>query len=767
MHEVVSQGEWITTELAEYCLKTGGLINKLFTGNGFTFASSNIPNTSGKPDILIVPNIATARDKRGRNGRGKDGFARGKKVLYFYSGSTDKVRNDYSNIDLIVCVADSYLHKELYKVPSRYTLLDEHHTAKIQSGLRVNLYRLFEVLQHKKNVSYVTATPYINDIPDITIKNTHERFTVKKDIHVSLSHKKTMEQLKKCLSELKPNERILIASNEARKVNSVLNELEVKEVRLMVGDGFRESFFNHSTVKINNTAPITIMTTSAFEGHDVDEVNTSVFLFQNYADKHVQYLDSQIIQAFGRPRKKPKYLHLNWSGGRGGGVSATTIKYQNELEQVCDAYCKVFNKKQTKFFNNGASNDKKESFESENFLFSYKGSKIRLGAVRSFIVYDDFNFKNERKRIAKTNYIACDVLRTKLNIHKNVLNTKYYNERNYNIIQYNDLPCDLKFKPVSNSTKTKNLIHNRNINPDYISKRELVNWSFNFDKKDDFKKVYKILKEHLQEDTPPRLNKFFNVFNGFDDLFDKCNALNGGKDRKTLESNVFEIVKSFIGYGRPSKKIRGFRNFTAFTVTSPRVTEHIYKMFGLKQYVKDITACAPSVLQRLAGEPRRDVYDKGVNRKKSKKKINMYLNWIYEDVKYSEERFRELQKYNFSDKTLELLKSQFYKTGVSGLFLNTYTFYEREIIKQAVRIIDKQHLTITRHDEINVYFDDVTDDEFKRITDGYDEQLSKINCLGVNNWFGYEQKETKILDAGAVKNEPILYPKTIQYALQF
>ena len=783
MEEFINTERYITPYLAEQCLKIGGLINKYFTGNGFTSASSNIPNESGKPDILIVPNIATAKDKRGGNGRGKYGFAKGKRVLYFYSGSKEIARHDYSDIDLIVCVADSYLYKELYKIPCRYILLDEHHTAKIQSGLRINLYKLFEVLKHKKNVSFVTATPYQNDTPKVVIKNTHEFFNKTKKVNVSVCHKTTIKELKKCLDELKTKKgRILIASNEARKVHQILKDLDVNEVRLMTGDNFRKSFFKRSKVIVNNTADITIMTTSAFEGHDVDDENTSVFVFQNYKNKAVQFLDSQIIQALGRVRNKPNMLHINWGGGFGGGISNTTIKYQNELEEICDAYCRLFNNNQKKQLNN--TNRKKESFESEDFKISYKNNKIRLGDVRKFIVFDDYNFENEKKRIAKVNYIACDVLRSKLNIHKNGLNDKYFNERGYKIERYNVMPYDLSFKTIPNTIKTKTLIHNRNINPDYISKSELINWSFDFEKKDDFKKVFDLLKKHLNEKMPNHLDYFFSNYKGMDQEIDENYAIakerhkdkvenkeeseNEKPIRDVIEKRVFEMIKCFIRFTPPTNKIRGFRNFTSFALSSSHIIKNIASKFNLPFEVYDVTALAPSVIQALVGDEKRDVYESGENRKKSKIKINTYLNSIYKDVRNSEKVFNKLKETNFSSRSLQYLKDNIYKSGISGLLLNTYTFYEKQIIKEATRKIDSKHLTITRHDEIIVFFKDTDNETFERLKYEYALELSKIECLGRDDWFGFVPKdEHKEIPKIENIKTPELYPNSNQYTMTF
>ena len=473
MQEFINPHKHITPELAEEIVKIVGgvLVDKERTGIGISTALSNIPKTINAPDILIVPNIITADDKR-LNKKRNGGFAKDKRnVIFFYSGSGQKELSDYSNVDLIVCVADSYLHKGLDKIKSRYIFIDEDHTAKIQSGLRVNLYWLYERIKHKTNVTYVTATPYQNDVPDVVIKNTHISHKEIKKVHVSVCHKTTIERLKFCYNNLKTNERILIASNEARKVNEILNELGVKEVRLMSGVGFRSTFLEHSNIIINESASVTIMTTSAFEGHDVDEENTSVFVFQNYANNIVQFLDCQIIQALGRPRKKPKYLHINWGGGNGVPYAKSIIANQNELEGFCEAYCRVFNERQKKSLRNPS--EKKESFEGDNFQVSYKNVKMKLGDVRDFIVYDDFNFKNEKRRIARVNYIACDVLRSKLNIYNTGLNDKYFSGRGYEIVRYDAMPYDLVLGKVDNPSKTKNLIWNREHNPDYISKRRI------------------------------------------------------------------------------------------------------------------------------------------------------------------------------------------------------------------------------------------------------------------------------------------------------
>ncbi len=767
MHKITNPYFYITPVLVEQCLKLGGLINKLFTGIGFTFSYSNIINNSGKPDILIVPNIQTATDKR----KNKE-FAKGKNVLYFYSGSEHKPKSDYSNVHLIVCVADSYYHKELYKIPSRYTLLDEIHTAVIQADFRPILYKLFEVLKTKQNVSYVTATLYVNDVANVKIVNTNERFTEQKNVYVSDCYKRTLAELKKAKG------RILIASNEARKTARVLKDANINEVGLIAGKGFRRSFFKHAKVNINNDADVTIMTTRGFEGHDVMDKDVSIFVFQNYDATHVQFFDAQLVQVLGRARLKPKYLHINWGGGVSGHrYSKVITEYPTELIEICTAYCDRFNARQKENLNIGSKSNKKERFESEDFQFRYKNKQIRLGSVRKFIIYDDTEFKNEKRRIAKVNHIACDVVKNKLNIHSSGLNLDYFNEHGYDIIKYPDKPYNLKIRNISNTAKTKNLIWNRENNPDYISSGELIKWSFDTEDFNKYKKTFDILKEHLKNDIPTHIDYFFRDFKGMECIFKHGMELAKESYRakrkaipplEHIKSDISEIVKCFLTSTQPKRKIRAFRNYNSFTSINKSIERYLYGLFDLKKMSFDITRSAPTILQRLADDKVCDVYEVGEKRKQSKTNINMLLNSIYYTNDSVKNKLTALKKTKFSDKTFNYIKDNFYRTGQSDLLINTYTYHERDITEKCVRKLREyfgyKHLVIIKHDEINIYFNDVDAETFKRLEDDYGRILSSVEHLGHTNWFGYVGKENILNE---VKATPKTHQEPIQLELNF
>jgi hypothetical protein len=150
------------------------------------------------------------------------------------------------------------------------------------------------------------------------------------------------------------------------------------------------------------------------------------------------------------------------------------------------------------------------------------------------------------------------------------------------------------------------------------------------------------------------------------------------------------------------------------------------------------------VIQGLAGVSKKDVYQKGVGRKQSKRKINTLLNSIYKRNRTSERALSELRKTNFCNESIEYIKDVFYGTDKSDLIINTYSYYEREIINQAVRMIkgyiNNDTLLIVRHDEINVFYSDETEESIQILQNGLGQILANIECLGFKNWFGYEHK---------------------------
>ena len=92
-----------------------------------------------------------------------------------------------------------------------------------------------------------------------------------------------------------------------------------------------------------------------------------------------------------------------------------------------------------------------------------------------------------------------------------------------------------------------------------------------------------------------------------------------------LKDEIFSIIVSFIKISRPQEKIRAFRNYNPFTSVGSVVIDYLSSLFGMRKISFDITACASTVIQALAGCERKDVYEVGAKRKDSKIKINRLL----------------------------------------------------------------------------------------------------------------------------------------------
>ena len=732
------------------CLEIGGLIDKVFCGNGFTTAFSNLPNESGKPDILVVPNIATAQDKE-KNKR----FAEGKTVSYFYSGS--RKDENYNKSDLIVAVADSFLHYKLSEIDSRFILLDEEHTAIIQSTFRSSLYRLFKTLNRLRNVSMVTATPYDREKVNVLIENTHSHFKHVKPLTISNSYDKTLKRI-----EAAPG-RVIIATNEAARVAQILSYLKVQEINLMAGASFKQSLFAKGIYKVNPSARITIMTTSAFEGHDIIEDNVSVFVIQNTAATHVQFLAPQIIQALGRVRNDPRHLELFWYSQSYGGtqLSETVIKHLDELEDVCGKYCKIYNKRSKEAINpNTKKKGQREApLESENFDFRYKGDHVKLGAVRSLIIFNEI----EGERIAEVNLTACDVMRSKLKAAKKGIDEAYYRSRGYSL-EYENEPHLPPPAPI-NLTQTKkatNYCKNHELNPNIITASDVVRWSF-VKSNDRFKslpRVYTILANHLGDQTPKRLNTFFAQYTSLDDIVKESIALYEKQDDKqktekhSFTDSVIEVVFCFLAKKKPAPKVRAFRNYHAFTAVGTRVINHISSKFGIKTLSFDLPAFAPTTIQTLSGAPVVNWYSEGEDRDKSKIIVNRALNCLHKNNRTGERALSDLKNLGIDPQTIEYIQKNFYKNGRANHVFNTYTYHEREIISQAARIIksfSENALVVPRHDEVLVFYDNETEENLKNLKKGFEDELNKIEYLNRSNWF-YRGNTTAISPPKNEKN---------------
>lgn len=726
-HIIENNERYITTDVVESCLEIGNVIDKVYTGNGFTTAYSNLINLTDKPDLLIVPNIKVAQGKRYEKT-----FARGKKVLYFYSGSDTKLPKDLSRIDLIVTVADSFLYKRLDKFDYRYILLDEHHTAIVQTTFRSKLVELFEVLKHKDNVSFVTATPFDLGEVDVTINNTHPYFNKNKVLNISNSYNATIERIRNTKG------RIILASNEAVFMCDVLSHIDENEVNLMCGDGLRASLLKRKILKVNKNARVTIMSTASFEGHDIYTEDTSVFVFQNTKAKHVQFLDCQIIQALGRVRVKPKHLELVWLSKSYGAPLITSEaigeKY-TDIKDICAKYCKVYNGRTER------------STESDNFQFRYKGGLVRLGSVRDFVAFKDV--KNDR--VAFVNEKACDVFIKKVKQFylDTEFNSHYYNTRGYNLSYYDEVQTPpSEIVKMSPSEKARKLCLNYINNPEYISINEVIRWSFqkNKDSRNALSTVYTALCENLtRKEIPKRVHAFFKNYENMNEIVNRCISLyskdemkekeRNGLNIEILEEYIIDVVFCLLKYSEPARKIRGFRNYNSFASVGTRIHNEIAPMFDMVATSFDLPAFAPTAIQILAGDAPVNLYDEGENRKKSKVAINKAFNSIYLRSKTGQ-RAMSLLKHNarIGTKTVNYLKENFYNNGISSKLINAWTYHERELINIALDKIKysfgEVSFSVTRHDEILTFHD--KDNNLNTMVQNL---INEIEYLGYNNWF--------------------------------
>jgi len=525
----------------------------------------------------------------------------------------------------------------------------------------------------------------------------------------------------------------------------------MSEVNLMAGDTFKRSFFGKGVFKINEGAKVTIMTSSAFEGWDLLEANCSIFVLQNTAAPFVQFLAPQIIQALGRIRGEAEHLEVFWYSDSYNiqTLSSTVLKHLDHLEDVAAKYCTLHTKKTLTGKNpefEKQSNIREIALESENFAFRFKGDLVKLGNVRSLIVFNDLH---NGLKAAGVNTLACDVIRQKIRTAATGIDASYYNSRGYTIRHEPSTPTPPPTRErVKQQTRVKNYCSNRDVNKGLISVRQLISWSFTKNSSN-LKEVYDLLSDHLGTETPQRITTFFATFKGMNDLIKQCKQVNPKMKPESLKASLPEVIYSFLTKKQPAEKIRAFRDYNAFTPFSDDLINFIAAKFGIKKLSFDLSAFAPSLFQTLSGAKVYDWYSEGDLRKQSKQKINAALNSLYYETNTANKALGTLRKAGATEKTIQYLKDNFYQNGISGKLYSTFTFHEAKLMDKAKRLIEQSQrnqeeksLMIRKHDEIIVFYSDcdITDDQLKTLEINYKIELNKLEHEGRNGWFAPPEK---------------------------
>jgi hypothetical protein len=295
-----------------------GIINKTETGIGATTLELN----SERNSIIVEPLRVTASSKAEKHGA----LYVGSPIGTFKKKIEDKDITEYTNdasieFKKIIVVADS-LHKVMDAIPEEshkdyFLMIDECDSFQLDATFRRSMETCYEIYKtHPKNKRcMISATPLTFSDPDLEdedytiiereIPSTREINLIYSDNLMSAAIDKILE-----ITHTYPNEKIVVAYNNATELNNLANELEKShsipsdEISIMCSNGSIEKVKKYFKELQTNLLPnkITLKTSAYFTGYDIEEKYHLITLVKN-TDKLNCFSELRLKQIAGRARK--------------------------------------------------------------------------------------------------------------------------------------------------------------------------------------------------------------------------------------------------------------------------------------------------------------------------------------------------------------------------------------------------------------------------------------------------------------------------------
>jgi len=717
--------KYLSTDLIDQCFEDSKItyVDKMATGNGFTFGFSQIKPKTNKINVLICPNIAVAKDKKQEYAQHQFGFS-GSKIGFLFQGS--KLEHSINYYDILVCVADSFIHNYYdlkLNIKTDKLLIDESHSVEQQSTFRYSLVKMQRIIaEYFKECStvYVTATPNLYSKVDIQIKNNIEST----QLNISRNSNKTLERI---VDSINDGKRTLIFTNNASIVENIAIRTRRNDFKFIGGDSMKATIYKKIHVQWNDASNITIVTSGGFEGWSDYSLNSNVFIYANYMTKSESFLASNIYQALGRTRNGFNYAEICI-------LNAGPERPIYDAEEIVDYIIKApfeMNLKQ------------KRKFE-----FTYKGKKYRNQDYINFI-----EFYNEEE------VVLCRPFIHKLNINKEVIEASnnfvktyqhFFNDRNVELIQLEE---DIFNRQIRTTTKRDQRINNLTYN--LTNDPEMFENCFFKSKPKDLKnfvneiEVLLIVADQIDYDVERKFEKahklltFPDFYNDLEALFLKRQEEKGeGKIRDNkvkFEQEYFpyclEIVRSILT-GNVSPYYNGHRDYNVFVAVNNYILEYIATGLELRFYELDIRNAFPRLVHKINGfELPENMYEHSyLERSAVKRRINTLLNDLSIDVdkyiynrrkrgfgatKQQIQRFkqnkrandrRELREFGFNDQIIDWLIDNYSDNQHRGALFNLLSYHEKQIIKKVRKEIDFNNqgtnfFCVRKHDAMLYFFD--------------------------------------------------------------
>jgi hypothetical protein len=753
--------KYLPKEVFLKCFKKGELlhIDKTIAGSGMSHSFLTTTPKSGSVNILIAPNRQVVLSKEESYRKNRASFKNN--IQFFCTGSSDSFL--LPNTEIVVTTTDTCLKmfNSLSNLKKGMVLIDEYHST-IQGSLYRNSLRGFldkirkDWLSKDVAISTVSATPLLFSKVDITLIPTsyYRRY----DIVCNDNYEEVIEEAKYYLRET--NESVIVFTNSISVISQFSEETSdnkrVLRADLKVGSRLLESICKRFEID-NVSSKLTIGSSQAFEGFDIEESNIRVYFFQDLSvETEDGFNVGNIYQAINRTRN--------------GYNSATYTKTPKRdiLKSIDWIISQVINSKKVNKNNWGSfsklSNINHLTNEDKFRFIGLLDSVVYPSGVDYYINEDRLNLEREKEVMINKGIHAEEYKTFLLNRNIKLIDSKsiskgiklistrnveYYCYINREAILFNKLnEKDFLFNPPKDSYK-KNYSLKRLIDAfasQYKTHLSFINYMQYEDKNlifasdrqmrllkqsfsGDLEKFLEALKTNYIKSKSKELRALRNSPKRLKDLKDKIS-----KSKDNLQRDALILISILIN-DEPifPENLIGSRDYNLLTKMSMSTIIEVCHFLRITVQEYDIKACNPRIIYASVGQALPDnFYGEG---KVNKDKINTLLNLISKhsnNGKYSEAQYKANMKYNLkkagvSYQAIEFLIDKFFNREPSALF-NYCSFHEAKICHNVNwRYFEGQG--VRRHDSLLL---------FNSLFNG--DELGSFTYMGVDGWFKSEAK---------------------------
>ena len=727
MHKIEYTTRYLSTKNVSDCFEDGkyNIVDKTITGNGFTSGYLLIPPThSYQSNIIIVPNREVILSKRQKY---KADLNPNKTKIGFIFGDADADKISFKDFDILMFVIDSFIDRidylKEYSSCVDKILIDEMHSVYIQSTFRPKLKNIDEVLSKYFRASArvsVTATPMLFQSVDITL---YKKVTEHNTINVTENQKKSLERLKTLIAE---DKKVIVATHNAQLIASLskvvrtecvmthsqskTNEKNTLVANFKIGISLKKNLVERCTIKQDAESNLTIISSSGFEGFDVENGVNNVFIFEDRANDFSTFYFQNVLQIIGRSRKGVDYIEYcrnTHSKGRthfdkeemNKVVNSTRISFEKKMTDKNYYYIPKFYTplldKQTEGFIKDLTLDN----DTYNLYDEKQKSDVNgVGEYNSYAKERGFDIVELNEGNSRVNF---GVSKEKSKFKFIQLNMSYI--RKYRV--FNDIRLNIQSRESLDShLKELRKYYRRkyydNIQFIDISKLDIEDFILQSTNEQE-KEIYKILASG-GGDKNNRITELVNLYSKKykEKKLIEYGGKYGNEDfKKAVEDFTINIedriVRLLMCFAQeivkfPAKK-RVWRDYNISTEISLFITTDLAKAFNIDTYEADIRTCNPRIIYAHCGlDLPEDFY--GEN-KKNKKAINTLLNSLSKDyaLRYCKDPKKEknvlkkrrqtilenFKKYNIDEKVVEFLRT-FWMLPADSLF-NFCAYHEQKI----------------------------------------------------------------------------------------